>query len=223
MNFKALAVAAFAFAAVPAFASTWKNDPAHTEANFSVRHMGVSSVNGNLGPVDSTLNWDDKDPTKSNVTATIDVTKLTTRNDQRDGHLKSADFFDVEKFKTVTFKSKKFEKGAGKDQWKVTGDLTIKDITKEVVLDVTALGEQVNPFTNAKFIGFTATGKVDREDFGLKWNKALANNTLVAGKEVKISIEAEYAPADGAAKAEVKDGKAPGKDAKAPAAPAPKK
>ena len=131
--------------AVSANASTWKSDAAHAKATFTATHMMVSKVHGELGPITSTLDLDDKDLTKSKVDASIDATKLNTGVQKRDEHLNSDAFFDTKKFPNVTFKSKKIEKAG--DKYKVTGDLTIKDKTKEVVLEATISPEVANPFT----------------------------------------------------------------------------
>ncbi len=180
----ALALSSFAFA------STWEIDPAHAAGNFSVRHMAVSSVGGTLGEVTGKVEVDDKDITKSKVDAIVDVKGLNTKQAKRDDHLRSKEFFDVEKFPTLTFKSTKIEKGEG-NRVKVTGDLTIKGVTKSVVLDGELTNEVVNPFSKAKTRGFSGTTQINRKDFGLTWNMALETGGVLVGDEVKISLEAE--------------------------------
>ena len=187
------ALAALALS-VPAVASTWKSDPAHSSAGFAVKHMMVSTVKGTLGPITSTLTLDDKDITRSKVEATIDVTKINTGIEKRDQHLISPDFFDTAKFPTATFKSKKIEKAG--DKYKVTGDLTLKDKTKEIVLDTTITSEVANPFTQAATRGVSATGVINRDDFGLNWNVPVGEGVMVS-KEIKIEIEIEFTKDEG--------------------------
>ena len=188
-NLLVFALASF----VPALAtaSEWDIDPAHSAAQFSVRHLMVSNIRGEFGKVTGTVNLDDKDITKSTVEATIDATSIITRDEKRDGHLKSPDFFDVAKFPTVTFKSTKVEK-AGKDKYKVHGDLTIHGVTKSVVLAVEGSAEQKDPWGNVKR-GFAATTKINRKDFGLAWNKALETGGVVVGEEIAITLDIEAA------------------------------
>lgn len=202
-------VAAAAFV-VPslALASTWEIDPGHSTANFTVRHMMVTNVRGEFSKVTGTVNFDEKDPSKSTVNATIDASTIDSRNEQRDGHLKSPDFFDVAKYPTITFKSKKVEK-SGEGKYKVTGDLTMRGVTKETVLDVDApLKESKHPFNGGTITGMSATTKINRKDFGLNWNKALETGGMLVGDDVNVAIELELVKKDAAA---------------APAAPAPKK
>ena len=187
-------ITAIVLLSVPAVASTWKSDPAHSTATFAAKHMMVTTVRGTLGPIVSTLELDDKDLTKSKVEATIDASKLNTGVEKRDTHLKSPDFFDVAKTPNVVFKSKKIEKSG--DKYKVTGDLTIKDKTKEVVLDATITPEVANPFSKVATRGISATGTINREDFGLSWNMPVGDGVLVS-KEIKIEIEVEFTKEDG--------------------------
>jgi|APLak6261679142_1056127.scaffolds.fasta_scaffold00064_22 polyisoprenoid-binding protein YceI len=194
-----------------AFASSWEIDSAHAAANFAVKHLMVSTVNGTLGDVTGKVEIDDKDLTKSKIEASIDVKGINTKQSKRDEHLRSPDFFDVEKFPAVTFKSTKIEKGEG-NKVKVTGDLTIKSTTKSVVLDGELSPEVANPWDPSKKVrGFSGTATINRKDFGLTWNKPLeAGAGVLVGDDVKISIEAELGSAAKAA------------PAKAPAAPAKK-
>ena len=174
---------------VPAAASTWKSDPDHSAANFSATHMMMTTVHGTLGPITSTLDLDDKDITKSKVEASIDPSKLYSAVEKRDNHLRSKDFLDVAKYPAVTFKSKKVEKVG--DKYKITGDLTIKDKTKEVVLDTAITPEITNPFNGAISRGVTASGVINREDWGLVWNVPVGDGLLVS-KEVKIKLQVEF-------------------------------
>ncbi|HZU83654.1 MAG TPA: YceI family protein [Polyangiaceae bacterium] len=192
MNRSIASVAAAFALAVPSLAAAapFECDPAHTTALFSVKHMMITNVRGEFGKVACTLDLDEKDPTKSTVEATIDVASLSTRNEKRDTHLKSADFFDAAKFPTITFKSTKVTR-AGKGRWKVQGDLTMHGVTKPVTLDVTGpSAEEKDPMGNTK-VGFLATGKVNREDYGLKWNVPLSSGGVLVGKDVAIEIDAE--------------------------------
>lgn len=185
-----------------ALASSWDIDPAHASANFAVKHLAVSTVNGTLGQVTGSVELNDQDVTKSKINATIDVKGLNTKEPKRDDHLRSKDFFEVEKFPTITFKSTKIEKSG--DGLKVTGDLTIKGTTKSVVLDAELTPEVANPFSHKMTRGFSATTKINRKDFGLTWNVALEAGGLLVGDEVKISVDGEIIKKDGAAPAPAK-------------------
>ena len=172
------------------FASTWEIDTAHAAANFSVKHLTISTVNGTLGDVTGKVEVDDKDVTKSKIEASVDVKGINTKQSKRDDHLRSPDFFDVEKFPAVIFKSTKIEKGEG-SKLKITGDLTMHGVTKPVVLDGELTAEVANPFSAAKTRGFSGSTTINRKDFGLTWNKALESGGVIVGEEVKVSIEAE--------------------------------
>jgi polyisoprenoid-binding protein YceI len=188
---KVLALAAMSLLAIPATASasTWEIDPAHSTIEFSVKHMMVSTVKGQFEKVKGAIELDDKDVAKSSVEVTIDLASVNTHEPKRDGHLKSPDFFDVAKFPTATFKSTKIQK-AGK-KLKVTGDLTLHGVTKPVVLDV----EGPSPASKTPFgttvRGVHATGKIDRKDFEIGWNKVLDNGGVLVGNEVTLEFNAE--------------------------------
>jgi polyisoprenoid-binding protein YceI len=188
-----LSTAAFiALAAVPALAgaATYDIDSAHSVASFTVRHLMVSNVRGEFGKTTGTVVYDEKDPTKSTVEATIDVSTLSTRDPKRDGHLKSPDFFDAEKFPTITFKSTKVEK-AGQGKLKVLGNLTMHGVTKPVTLEVEGpSGEVKDPWGNTK-VGASATTKINRNDFGVKWNAPVPTGGVVVGEEVIVNLEVE--------------------------------
>jgi len=177
-------------------AATWNIDPSHTQANFTVRHMVISNVKGEFQSTKGVVKIDDKDLAKSMVDVTIDAASIHTREDKRDAHLRSPDFFDVERYPTITFKSTKVEK-AGGDRYKVTGDLTMHGVTKPVVLDA-ALTPEVKGMMGEVRRGAQATTRVNRQEYGLKWNKMLEAGPLV-GDDVAIEINAELikAPADG--------------------------
>jgi polyisoprenoid-binding protein YceI len=173
-------------------ASTWAIDPAHAQAKFTVRHMMVMDVVGTLGKVNGTLELNDKDPTRSTVDVSIEVDPQT-QEAKRDTHLRSPDFFDVDRFPKATFKSKKVSK-AGKNRFKVTGELTLRDVTKETTLDVQLTPEFVHPFTKQPVRAAVATGKINRLDYGLKWQVPMQNNALFVSNDVRIEVSAELTP-----------------------------
>jgi polyisoprenoid-binding protein YceI len=175
--------------------SNWQIDSQHSSAQFSVRHMAIATVRGAFSKVTGTIAFDDKDVTKSTVDVTIDVTTVDTREPGRDKDLRSDKFFDVEHYPSMTFKSKKVEQvAAGK--LKVTGDLTIRGTTKEVVLDVEGPSAAIkDPWGNQRAAA-TATAKVNRQDFGVKWNATLDNGGVVVGDEVSITIDVEMIKKD---------------------------
>ena len=186
--------AALVLALAPGFAmaatTTWKIDSAHSSSNFTVKHLVVSEVNGQFGKTEGTITFDDKDPTKSTIQATIDATTIDTREPKRDAHLKSPDFFDVAKYPTITFKSTKVAK-AGKDKFKVTGDLTMHGVTKPVVLDVTAPAQTVkDPWNNVKR-GAKAVTTLSRHAFDLKWDNKMQDGSAVVGDEVTVTLNLE--------------------------------
>jgi polyisoprenoid-binding protein YceI len=170
--------------------SVWEIDPAHTNAQFAIRHLMVSTVRGEFSKVNGTVNLNEQDPTKSTVEATIDTTSLNTRIAKRDDHLKSPDFFDVAKYPTITFKSKKIE-AVGDGKFKVTGDLTMHGVTKEVVLNVEGSPKPIKDPTGKMRIGGGATTKINRKDFGLAYNKTLETGGVLIGDDVDITIDVE--------------------------------
>ena len=186
----AFASISFGFGAAAAHASTWDLDPSHTSVEFSVRHMMATTVKGQFEKVKGTLELDDKDLTKSTVEVTIDVASVNTHEAKRDGHLKSPDFFDVAKHPTATFKSTKVQK-AGKNKLKVTGDLSLHGVTKPVVLEVEGPTEAFKTPFGTTVRGIHATGKIDRKDFEIGWNKVLDNGGVVVGNEVTLDLSAE--------------------------------
>lgn len=184
---------AFAFVLVlPASAatSTWQIDPSHSAAQFSVRHLAISTVRGGFSNVTGTVNFDDKDVTKSSVDVTIDVSTVDTREPNRDKDLKSDKFFDLAHYPTMTFKSKQVEQ-VGTGKLKVTGELTIRGVTKEIVLDVDGPTAPVkDPWGNQRAAA-SATTKINRQDFGVKWNATMDNGGVVVGDDVSITIDLE--------------------------------
>ncbi len=190
---RAISVTAFAAAlSLPAGAatSTWQIDPNHSAAQFAVRHLAISTVRGAFTKVSGTVQFDDKDISKSFVEVTIDAASVDTRVPDRDKDLRSDHFFEVEKYPTLTFKSTKVEQvEAGK--LKVTGDLTIHGVTKQVVLDVEGPTAPVkDPWGNQRAAA-NATTKINRQDFGVKWNAKMDNGGWVVGDDVAITIDVE--------------------------------
>jgi polyisoprenoid-binding protein YceI len=172
--------------------TTYTIDPAHSVADFKVRHLMVSNVRGEFSGVSGTVQFDRENPANSKIEAKIDVNTIQTRDAQRDAHLKSPDFFDAEKYPTITFVSKKVAKN-GSDDYKVTGDLTIHGVTKEVVLDVEDVApETKDPWGNTK-AGASAKTKINRKDFGLVWNVGLETGGVLVGEDVQIHLDLELA------------------------------
>jgi polyisoprenoid-binding protein YceI len=168
-------------------AGTWSLDPSHTSVGFSVRHLGLSKVRGRF----SSFTGDvvvAEDPSQSSVQVAVDVTSIDTRDDKRDEHLRTNDFFSATEFPTMTFTSTSVS-GSGAT-WQVTGDLTIRGVTRQVTLDTTFEGTASDPWGGSR-AAFTATTEVDREQFGMTWNAALESGGVLVGKKVKIEIEAE--------------------------------
>ena len=170
--------------------TTWKIDPAHTAAQFAVKHMMISTVRGEFKGVTGSVIWDDQDVTKSSVDVTIDAKTVNTGEEKRDQDLRSANFFEVEKYPTLTFKSKKVESG-GAGKLKVTGDLTLHGVTKEVVLDVEGPSAAVkDPWGNTRS-AVSASTKLNRQDFGVRWNANMDGGGVVVGDTVNITIDME--------------------------------
>ena len=170
--------------------TTWKIDPAHTAAQFAVKHLMISTVRGDFKGVNGSVTWDDTDVTKSTVNVTIDATTVDTSEPARDKDLKSDKFFDTTQFPTITFKSTKVE-SAGTGKLKVTGDLTIHGVTKSVVLDVDGPSASVkDPWGNTRS-AIGATTKINRQDFGVKWNANIDGGGVVVSDEVGITIDLE--------------------------------
>ncbi len=170
--------------------TTWNIDPVHTMAEFKVRHMMITNVKGHFTGVTGVLTLDEQDITKSHVEASIDAASINTREADRDTHLKSADFLDVEKFPKLTFASTRVTR-TGEGELQVEGDLTIHGVTRKVVFTVegpTPPGK--DPWGNTR-IGLTATTKINRKDFGLTWNTALETGGILVGDEVTITFDVE--------------------------------
>ena len=174
----------------PAATTTWQIDPAHTAAGFSVKHMMIATVRGQFKGVTGTVNWDDQDLSNSFVDVTIDANTVDTGEPKRDADLKSANFFDVAHYPTITFKSTKIERISAA-KMKVTGNLTIHGITKPVVLDVEGpSGAIKDPYGNTR-VALNATTTVNRMDYGVKWNAKMDGGGIVVGDDVNINIDLE--------------------------------
>ncbi len=170
-------------------ASTWKIDPSHSAIHFSVRHMVVSKTRGRFTKWGGEIRFDPQNPTASSVEVNIDPASIDTADAQRDAHLRSPDFFDVEKFPTAAFRSTRVE-DLGGDRYRVRGDLTIHGLTRPVVLDASYEGAGKDPWGGER-AGFSATVTIDRKDFGLEWNKALETGGLLVGEKVELTLEVE--------------------------------
>lgn len=171
--------------------STWKIDPVHSGAEFKVKHMMISNVKGQFTAVTGVATLDEADVTKSRIEATIDAASINTRDVQRDAHLKSADFFDVEKFPTLSFKSKRVAR-AGDGELAVTGDLTIHGVTREVTFDVEGPTLPAkDPWGNTR-VGVSATTKISRKDYGLTWNAGLETGGFLVGDDVTVTLDVEF-------------------------------
>jgi polyisoprenoid-binding protein YceI len=168
----------------------WEIDPAHSSANFSIRHMMIAKVRGGFTRLSGQLKLDREDASRSAVEAVIDAASIDTREPKRDEHLRSADFFDVQRYPSITFKSKRVEKDG--DGMKVAGDLTIHGVTQEVTLDVEGLdSEMKDPWGNVK-IGASATTQIKRKEFGLSWNAALETGGVLVGDDVSITLDIQF-------------------------------
>jgi len=169
--------------------STWTLDPAHTLVEFAAKHLMITTVKGRFTGVSGTIRMDETDPTASSVEAVIDAASIDTRTDQRDAHLKSADFLEVARYPEITFRSTRVER-AGDAHYRVTGDLTIHGVTRPVVLDVHDEGRTKDPWGGER-AGFSATTRIDRRDFGLTWSQVVESGGLVVGNEIRITLEVE--------------------------------
>ncbi|MBM7661498.1 polyisoprenoid-binding protein YceI [Bacillus mesophilus] len=165
----------------------WAVDTAHSGIDFSVRHMVISSVKGSFNSYSASIEADPKDLTTASIDFSVDLASVDTRNEDRDNHLRSADFFDVEQFPTMTFKSTSVEK-TDEDEYNVTGDLTLHGVTRQETFKVVYEGSGLDPWGNEK-VGFSATGKLNRGDYGLVYNAALETGGVLIGDQIKVSLE----------------------------------
>jgi len=174
--------------------TTWNIDPAHTVAEFKVKHMMIANVKGHFSRVSGVLIRDESDPANDRVEATIEAASIETRNEQRDGHLKSSDFFHVEKFPTLHFKSTGISV-VGDGELSVEGDLTIRGVTRKVLFAVEGPTPPAkDPWGNTR-IGISASAKINRKDFGLTWNAALETGGILVGDDVTITLDAQFVKA----------------------------
>jgi polyisoprenoid-binding protein YceI len=169
--------------------STWVIDASHSNAEFGVKHLMVSTVKGRFADISGTIQIDESDITNSSVDVTINVASVDTRDEKRDAHLKSPDFFDVETYPVITFKSTKVEQN-GKDRLKVTGELTIREISKPVVLDAELGGRGSTPW-GTEVISYSAETAISRKDWDMNFNIPLESGGVVVGDKVKIAVEFE--------------------------------
>lgn len=188
--FTAAVVSILALAAAPSvWAGEYKIDTSHSEVGFKVRHMTIAWVKGSFREFSGTFNLPDQGFEGASVEAVVKVASVDTGNERRDNHLRSGDFFDVETYADMTFKSKAVTDISG-DSFKVVGDLTLRGTTKEVVLDVELAGKVKDPWGNER-AAFTATTTINRQDFGVKWSQVLEAGGLVVSDEVHITLEVE--------------------------------
>lgn len=169
--------------------NTWKIDPIHSEIKFKVKHLVISTVTGLFRDFDATIETMDNDFENAKITFDADVNSIDTRNEMRDNHLKSADFFDAENFPKLSFASRSFTKKSD-DAYELIGDITIRGTTKEIKLIVAYNGKAIGP-DGSEAAGFEMTGKLNRQDFGLKWNMATEAGGLTVGNDIKIEISVE--------------------------------
>jgi polyisoprenoid-binding protein YceI len=181
-------------AAVRPKITTWNLDPVHSVAEFKVKHMMISHVKGQFTGIAGKLKLDENHIAHSSVEATIDAPSIQTRDAQRDGHLKSADFFDVEKFPTLSFRSLAV-KPVGDDEIDLTGELTIRGVTRQVIFKVERPSDPAkDPWGNTR-LGFSATTKISRKDYGLTWNATLGTGGILVGEEVTITLDLQFVKA----------------------------
>lgn len=173
--------------------TTWKIDPVHSHVEFSVKHLMITTVKGRFTAVDGTVLIDDANPANSEADVRIDAATIDTREAQRDAHLRSGDFLDVEKYPHLTFTSTRVTDRKG-SEFRLAGNLTIHGVTREVVLDVTDEGRGKDPWGGER-AGFSATTKINRKDYGLTWNQALETGGVLVGEEVKIHLELQLVKA----------------------------
>ncbi|MDB4885056.1 MAG: YceI family protein [Gemmatimonadetes bacterium] len=169
--------------------TTWTLDASHSSIEFSVKHLMITTVRGRFAEASGTATVPGDDYTKARVEVTIQAASLDTRSEQRDQHLRSADFFDVEQFPEITFRSTRLE--GSRDSFRLTGDLTVHGVTKSVTLDVEFEGEGKDPWGGTR-MGFSATTKIDRREFGLVWNQALETGGVMVSNDIKLQIEAQF-------------------------------
>lgn len=172
----------------------WNVDASHTSVGFSVRHMMISNVKGNFTSVEGTATGDPEDLTTAEINFKIDTSSINTNNEDRDNHLRSDDFFDVEKYPAITFSSTEIVK-TGENEYDLSGDLTIKDSTQNTTFKLARTGSGVNPW-GVEVVGFEGETKISRKNFGLTWNQALETGGVLVGDEITITVELQVNPAE---------------------------
>ena len=172
--------------------TTWTLDAAHSAAEFTAKHMMITTVRGRIAELRGTIALDEANPDRSTVEVELDATSIDTRSEQRDGHLRSGDFLDVERFPVITFRSRRVEGASTRDgaRFRVVGELTIRDVTREVTLDATYEGRGRDPWGGER-VSFSADTTIDRRDFGLTWNAALETGGVLVSNEIRIHLEAQ--------------------------------
>ena len=170
----------------------WVGDPAHSEVKFKVKHLMITNVTGSFDDYKIEVHSDGEGFNNPEISFTAKAASVDTNNEQRDAHLRSADFFDADTYPEITFKSTKYESAGSNGDYVLEGDLTMKDVTKKIKLDVEFLGVHKDPWGNAK-AGFSISGKINRKDWGLTWNAALESGGVLVSEEVKINAEVQLA------------------------------
>ncbi|MFQ3567255.1 MAG: YceI family protein [Aggregatilineales bacterium] len=170
--------------------TTWLIDPAHSQVSFSARHMMVTTVRGSFKSLSGTIEFDPANPAAAQVDVTIEAASIDTGVADRDNHLRSPDFLDTASFPTITFKSTRVEP-QGSDRARIYGDLTIRGVTREVVIEAELLGQGKDPFTGSTKAGFAGRTTINREDWGLTWNIALEAGGVLVSKEIKIELDVQ--------------------------------
>ena len=168
----------------------WTLDPTHSELQFKVKHLMITNVTGNFSVISASIDADDDKFSKAKISFTADPKSITTNNEQRDGHLQAADFFETDKYPEIKFESTNYNAASGK----ITGNLTIKGVTKPVTLDAEFHGTNKDPWGNQK-AGFSLTGKINRKEWGLNWNAALETGGVLVSDDVKINAEVQFVKA----------------------------
>src|ERR1700709_557578 len=168
----------------------WVLDPMHSEVQFKVKHLVISTVSGFFKSFEGELDTENDDFTDAKISFSLNINSIDTNQSQRDEHLKSAEFFDAEKYPKISFKSTSFTK-SGDDEYKLAGDLTVKDVTKPVTLDVEFGGSADDFYGNTK-AGFEVSGKINRKEFGLTWDGVTEAGSIVVGEDIKITINAQF-------------------------------
>ncbi|MEZ4803989.1 MAG: YceI family protein [Bacteroidia bacterium] len=170
--------------------SSYSFDPAHSEVTFKVKHLMISNVTGHFSSFEATVESEKEDFSDAKIDFHADVNSISTKNEQRDAHLKSADFFDAENYPKMEFKSSNFKKVEG-SSYKLEGELTIRGVSKSIVLDVEYAGTMSDPYGNEKH-GFEIVGKINRKDFGLNWSAVTEAGGIVVSDEVRILVDAQF-------------------------------